>query len=91
MRPQDHELELEPGPYPHEDACPVCDKIECECIPEIPELTPAETASRDFKSGSYPDQWRDIEKVYHDFSDYQIQCYLDMIKLEQRMQVFFRK
>ncbi len=34
MRPQDHEMELEPAPPNPEDACPVCDKLECECRPE---------------------------------------------------------
>ena len=34
MRPTDHEMELEPGPPNPEDACPVCDKIDCECPPE---------------------------------------------------------
>ncbi len=34
MRPTDHEMELEPGPPNHDDACMVCDKIDCICPPE---------------------------------------------------------
>ena len=33
-RAEDHEMELDPGPPNQEDACPVCDKIDCECPPE---------------------------------------------------------
>lgn len=34
MSPEDHEMEFEPGPPNREDACMVCDKIDCECPPE---------------------------------------------------------
>jgi hypothetical protein len=34
MRPQDHEMELEPEPPNPEDACMVCNQIECVCPPE---------------------------------------------------------
>ena len=37
MRPQDHEIELEPGPPPEEDRCPVCTKFECVCPLDNPE------------------------------------------------------
>jgi len=33
-RPEDHEMELEPGPPPEEDKCPVCTKFDCVCTPE---------------------------------------------------------
>jgi len=34
MRPQDHEMELEPSPPPEEDRCPVCGKFDCVCPSE---------------------------------------------------------
>src|ERR1700747_1691531 len=34
MKPSDHEIELEPGPPPEEDRCPVCQKFDCVCPPE---------------------------------------------------------
>ena len=50
--------------------------------------TAAELAYRDFRLGDYEDEWRAVEGRYPEFTDYNVQEYLDAINCAYRTQVF---
>ena len=72
MRPNDHEMELEPGPLNHEDACMVCDKLDCECPSESMTTTQAANLLAIGLEGENPYQWQTMSdqlyrvEVWHD-------------------------
>lgn len=51
-------------------------------------MTPTEIARRDFRNADYEEDWRSVEVRYPDFSDYDVQQYLEGIKIAYRQQIF---